>query len=336
MLKTAGFSLPAKIHVHGFLTVDGEKMSKRRGTFVMASTYLAHLDPAYLRYYYASKLGPGLDDLDLNRDEFVSKVNADLVGKVVNLASRTAKFVQDVGLSPTYPDDGGLFAAAAAEGEAIAAAYEGCDYNRAMRLVMALADRANQYVDHIAPWKLKNDPARAIELQNGCTIALNLFRQLVIYLAPVLPRLQRQTAELLGQGVDRWEDAAQPLVGTKINPFKHMLKRVEPAQLEAMIAESREEPAVKESETPASPETASITPADDGAALAAEPLVAEQISIDDFTKVDLRVARVVAAEEVPKAKKLVKLTLSLGGDQQRRCSPASRAPTSPRSWWGGS
>jgi methionyl-tRNA synthetase len=319
MLKTAELNLPTKIHVHGFLTVDGEKMSKSKGTFVRAATYASHLDPVYLRYYYASKLGPGLDDLDLNREEFVTKVNSDLVGKVVNLASRTAKFIQDVGLSPTYPDDGGLFAAAAAEGEAIAAAYEGCDYNRAMRQIMALADKANQYVDNAAPWKLKNDPARAVELQNACTIALNLFRQLVIYLAPVLPSLRDQTEELLGQGVSRWDDVARPLVGTKINAFKHMIKRVEPAQLEAMIEASKEEPKVTESQagqpandtTPVAPET------DSGAALEAEPLVTDVISIDDFTKVDLRVARVVNAEEVPKAKKLVKLTLSLGGDHTR-------------------
>ncbi len=320
MLKTAGFNLPTKIHVHGFLTVDGEKMSKTKGTFVRAATYLNHLDPVYLRYYYASKLGPGLDDLDLNLDEFVNKVNSDLVGKVVNLASRTAKFVKDTGLSPTYPDDGGLFAAAAAEGDAIAAAYEACDYNRAMRLIMALADKANQYVDGVAPWKLKNDTARAVDLQNACTITLNLFRQLVIYLAPVLPSLREQTDGLFGSGVACWEDAAKPLVGVSINEFKHMIKRVEPKQLEAMIAESKEEFKVTEStaEQPEDSTAASVAAqADSAAALEAEPLVAEQISIDDFTKIDLRVARVVNAEAVPKAKKLIKLTLSLGGEHQR-------------------
>ncbi len=313
MLKTAGYNLPAKIHVHGFLTVDGEKMSKSRGTFVRASTYLNHLDPAYLRYYYASKLGPGLDDLDLNREEFVTKVNSDLVGKVVNLASRTAKFVQDTGLSASYPDDGGLFAQAAAEGEAIAAAYEACDYNRAMRLIMALADRANQYVDAVAPWKLRGNVDRAVELQASCTIALNLFRQLVVYLAPVLPQLRQQTDDLLGHPITHWDQAKAPLVGVAVNPFTHMMKRVETAQVEAMIAESQKEFAV--SETPAAETTPAA--ADSGEALEKEPLVTELISIDDFTKVDLRVARVVAAEEVPKAKKLVKLTLSLGGDQQR-------------------
>ncbi|REK17897.1 MAG: methionine--tRNA ligase [Planctomycetota bacterium] len=316
MLKTAGFTLPAKIHVHGFLTVDGEKMSKTKGTFVRASTYLNHLDPVYLRYYYASKLGPGLDDLDLNRDEFVSKVNSDLVGKVVNLASRTAKFVAESGLSKKYPDDGGLFADAAAQGDAIAAAYEACDYNRAMRLVMALADRANQHVETLAPWKLKNDPDRAAELQDGCTVALNLFRQIVIYLAPVLPSLQRQAAELLGGGVGHWDDARQPQLGVPIHPFKHMIKRVEAKQLEAMVAESKQEFAVSEQQ---SAESSAAPPeeADSPAPLEAEPLVTDLITIDDFVKVDLRVARILSAEEVPKAKKLLKLTLSLGGDERR-------------------
>ena len=325
MLRTAGFRLPRKIHVHGFLTVDGQKMSKSKGTFVRAGTYLDHLDPAYLRYYYASKLGPGLDDLDLNRDEFVTKVNSDLVGKVVNLASRTARFVRAAGLSASYPDDGGLFAQAAAEGEAIAAAYEACDYNRAMRLIMAQADRANQYVDAVAPWKLRDDTSRAVELQASCTIALNLFRQMVVYLVPVLPRLQRQSAELFGRPLDRWDEAARPLVGVPINEFAHLMKRVEAAQVAAMIDDSRKEFAMNETTPGTAAESAAPTAeqptagaaADDGAALAAEPLVTEQISIDDFVKVDLRVARVITAEEVPKAKKLLKLTLSLGGDERR-------------------
>ncbi len=160
MLKASGFNLPRMIHIHGFLTVNGEKMSKTKGTFVRAATYLEHLDPAYLRYYYASKLTPKLDDLDMNLDEFVSKVNSDLVGKVVNLASRTARFVEASGLAAKYPDDGGRFATAAAAGEEIAAAYDACDYNRAMRLIMALADQANKYVEEREPWNLRKDPAR--------------------------------------------------------------------------------------------------------------------------------------------------------------------------------
>jgi len=340
MLKTARFSLPTFVHIHGFLVVDGEKMSKSKGTFVQASTYLEHLNPAYLRYYYASKLTPRVDDLDLNRDEFVTKINSDLVGKVVNLASRTAKFIQDVGLSSTYPDDGGLFAQAAAEGDRIAAAYEACDYNKAMRLIMALADRANQYVDARAPWTLKKDVDRELELQAVCTIALNLFRQIALYLSPVLPSLKLQTEELLGKSIVDWGESKEPLVGRPINEFTHMMKRVEPAQVQAMTEASREENTVTASESSSTPQAPPAgarpdsLPADGPEALAKEPLVGEQITIDDFTKVDLRVARVVAAEEVPKAKKLIKLTLSLGGDERRTVFAGIKSAYEPQQLMG--
>lgn len=302
MLKTAGLRLPSQVHIHGFLTVDGRKMSKRDGTFINAATYLRHLDPAYFRYYLASKLGPRLDDLDLNLAEFAAKVNSDLVGKVVNLASRTARLAQPTGLSARYPDDGGLFQRGVEAGIEIAEAYEACDYNRAMRRVMELADQANAYVEQQAPWNLKKDPEKASELQDVCSVALNLFRQIVCYLAPVLPRLAELTGELLNCSLDRWEDAAQPLVGTPVNKFKHLLKRVEQSQLEQLIEESRVvEP---------------IESQDSGQPLEDEPL-AEQCTIEDFAKVDLRVARVLAAEDVPEARKLLKLTLGLGGETQR-------------------
>jgi len=164
-----------------------------------------------LRYFYASKLGPRLDDIDLSMNEFVSKVNSDLVGKVVNLASRSAKFVKDVGLSAVYPEDGGLFAAGAAAGEEIAAAYEACEYNKAMRLVMELADRANPFVENAEPWVLKKDADKAQELQDVCTVALNLFRQLVIYLSPVLPELAEKTATLFGDPITSWDQTQTPL-----------------------------------------------------------------------------------------------------------------------------
>src|SRR5437660_3137706 len=239
MLKTAGFTLPTKVHIHGFLTVGGEKMSKSKGTFVMAATYVKHLDPAWLRYYYASKLGPRLDDLDLNLDEFVDKVNSDLVGKVVNLASRTAKFVQPTGLSKVYPHDGGLFVQAAAAGTEIAAAYENCDYARAMRLIMELADRANPYIDAKKPWVLAKQPGSVAELQDVCTVGLNLFRQIVVYLSPVLPKLAEQSGALLNDPITSWQQSQQPLVGTPVAPFSHMMKRVARKDLEAMIEESK-------------------------------------------------------------------------------------------------
>lgn len=319
MLKTAGFNLPEKVHIHGFLTVGGEKMSKSKGTFIRASTYLEHLNPSYLRYYYASKLGPRVDDLDLNLDEFVLKINSDLVGKVVNLASRTAKFVEKTGLSTSYPDDGGLFEQAAADGQAIAAAYENCDFNQAMRLIMAVADRANQYVEHAQPWTLRREPEKAQQLQDICTVGLNLFRQIAVYLSPVLPRLAEQTAELLGQPIKSWDETKTPLLGTPVNRFKHMMKRVEPTHVEAMVADS-----VEAEETV----TAESQFDDSDQPLADEPL-AETCSFDDFMKVDLRVARIVAAEQVPDARKLLRLTLSLGGEHRRTVFAGIKAAYEP-------
>ena len=315
MLKTAGLSLPAKVHIHGFLTVDGEKMSKTKGTFIQASTYAKHLEPAYLRYYYATKLGARLDDLDPNLEEFAAKVNSDLVGKVVNLASRTARFVEEVGLSNVYPDDGGLFREAAAQSETIAAAYDGCDYNGAMRLIMSLADRANKYVDEKAPWTLRKDPTKAGEVQDVCTVTLNLFRQIVVYLAPVLPKLVQQTERLLQQPIQNWNDSQTPLVGTRVAKFEHLMQRVELAQVQAMIEDGIQ--AAPEA-VPAAAAAAALNQWNDGPeSLAAEPLVAEHCTIDDFVKVDLRVARVVAANEVVGADKLLQLTLSLGGEGTR-------------------
>jgi methionyl-tRNA synthetase len=302
MTKTAGFTLPSKIHVHGFLTVGGEKMSKSKGTFVAARTYLKHLDPSYLRYFYASKLSSRVEDFDLSVDEFVAKVNTDLVNKVVNLASRAAKFVENTGLSPAYPDDGGLFAAGAKAGAEIRDAYEATDFSKAMRIIMGLADAANPYVEQRKPWELRKDPATARELQNVCTVALNLFRQIVVYLAPVLPRLAKQTGELLNDPILRWEQSQNPLVGTRVNQFTHVLRRIEEKDVYAMIEESK----------PAPGSAGGQTFTDSGDALAAEPLAAE-CTIDQFAAVDLRVARVIAAEDVPDAKKLLKLTLSLGG-----------------------
>ena len=326
MLKTAGFSLPTKVHIHGFLTVDGEKMSKSKGTFVAASTYLKHLDPAYLRYFYASKLSSKVDDIDLSIDEFISKVNTDLVGKVVNLASRSAKFVATTGLSAEYPDDGGLFAHAAAAGNEIAEAYEACDFSKAMRLIMALADRANPYVEENKPWELRKDESQGDRLQDVCTVALNLFRQIAIYLSPVLPKLAEQAGELLGEPITSWQQAQTPLVGTPVNKFKHMLQRVEEAKVNAMIEESKPE------ETPAdevaTEETFVDKWNDPGDSLEAEPM-AEECSFDDFLKVDFRVARVVSAEQVPEARKLLKLKLSLGGGTYKQVFAGIKAAYDP-------
>lgn len=296
MLHAAGYQKPKRVHIHGFLLVNGEKMSKSRGTFVMASRYLESLDPDWLRYYYASKLSNKIDDLDFQSEEFVGKVNSDLVGRVVNLASRSAKFLADSGLSTEYPDDGGLFAKAAGMSETIAASYESCDYREAMRVIMTLADAANEYVDQKAPWTLRKDPANAQQLQDVCTVVVNLFHQIIVYLTPVLPELAKKTAALLGSGITSWSQAQQPLVARGIAKFTHMMQRVEKDKVDEMFT--------PEEVAPSSP------------TLDKEPL-ADEISIEDFQKVDLRVAEILAANEVPEARKLLQLTLGLGGDVTR-------------------
>ncbi len=325
MLKTAGFSLPTKVHIHGFLNVDGKKMSKRDGTLVAAETYLKRLDPGYLRYFYATKLTPRVEDLDLGLEEFTDKVNSDLVGKVVNLASRVGKFASSLGLSPSYPDDGGLFAAAARQGDEIAKAYEQCEYAKAMRLVMELADAANPFVEHAKPWEMKKDPARQTELQDVCTVALNLFRQLAIYLSPVLPKLAEDCGELLGDPITSWQQSQTPLTGTPVRPFRRMMNRVQIEDLQKMIDESKPDDA-DESASPAAATAGKF--GDSAQPLKDEPL-ADEITIDEFMKVDLRVARVLSAEHVPEADKLLKLTLGLGGDETRQVFAGIKAAYDP-------
>ncbi|MSR59712.1 MAG: methionine--tRNA ligase [Planctomycetaceae bacterium] len=337
MLHAARFKLPQKVHIHGFLTVGGEKMSKSKGTFIRAATYLEHLDPAYLRYYYAAKLSSKLDDLDLNLEEFVLKVNSDLVGKVVNLASRTARFVQSEGLSPrrvfemaardadsvsshqlltiipAYAEAADLFRDNCAAAETIARFYESGDYASAMRQIMLIADSANRFLDAHPPWDKGITPGMQ---QDFCTIALNFFRQIAVYLAPILPRLAEQTAQLLNLPAPaewKWDDAQRALPpGTQVTKFQHMLKRVETAQVQAMVEASREGAPADAAGTAATAPQWS----DSSEALAAEPLSAT-CSIDEFSKIDMRVARVLEAEDVKDSNKLLRLTLSLGGSERR-------------------
>lgn len=327
MLKSAGFSLPNRVQVHGFLTVNGEKMSKAKGTFVLARAYLDQLDAAYLRYYFASKLGSRVEDFDLNLEEFVQKVNSELVNKIVNLASRSSRFVAKNGLSAAYPEDGGLFAAGAKAGAEIADAYANFDFSRAMRTIIALADRANEYIDRAAPWSLAKDPTKEAEVQAICSIALNLYRQIVLYLQPVLPRLAAGSGTLLNCPMDRWELAQSPLVGTPVAKYEHLMKRMEMDAVQKMI-EASKEGAAKESEATAAPDAAKPVE-DSGDALAKEPL-APECTIEDFTKVDMRVARIIAAEEVPGAKKLLGLTVSLGGGVTRKVFAGIKAHYDPK------
>ncbi len=297
-LHGAGFRTPSAVWVHGFLTVNGQKMSKSRGTFIMGETYINHLNPEYLRYYYAGKLDNTIDDIDLNLTDFQTRVNSDLVGKLVNIASRCAGFITktfDGKLSDVLADVT-MFEEFAEAGEKIAASYESRRYSRAIRDVMALADRANQYIDAAKPWVLvKNDDTRD-QVQLICTQGLNLFRLLMIYLKPVLPKTAGNVELFLNVPPLIWEDAGQPLLNHRINRFKPLLTRIEDKQIEAMVEETRAEPKL------------SGPPAD--------MPVADQISIDDFSRVDLRIARIVDASHVEGADKLLQLTLDLGFDDR--------------------
>ncbi len=294
-LHGAGFRTPSGVWVHGFLTVNGQKMSKSRGTFIMAETYINHLSPEYIRYYFAGKLDNTIDDIDLNLTDFQTRVNSDLVGKLVNIASRCAGFITktfDGKLSDALADVT-MFEEFAEAGGKIAASYESRRYSRAIRDVMALADRANQYIDAAKPWVLvKNDDTRG-QVQLICTQGLNLFRLLMIYLKPVLPKTAGNVELFLNIPPLKWEDAGQPLLNHRINRFKPLLTRVEDKQIEAMVEETRAEPKLSGPLT--------------------DMPVADQISIDDFSRVDLRIARIVDASHVEGADKLLQLTLDLGG-----------------------
>ena len=305
ILHGSGFRTPTAVFAHGFLTVDGQKMSKTRGTFITARAYLEHLDPEYLRYYFAARLGAGIDDIDLNLDDFLLRVNADLVGKVVNIASRSAGFIEQrfAGRLASGHHDAALFNGLAAAAEDIAGAYERREYAEAMRAIMALADRTNQYIDGHKPWLIAKEPGRERELQAICSQGLNCFRLLMLYLKPVLPVLAEKAETFLNIGPLQWADAETALHGHTINPFKPLLRRVEKERIEAMIEASKED---------LGPATAATKTATDDPP-AANPL-APEITIDDFKKIDLRVARIIRAVEVEGADKLLRLTLDLGGE----------------------
>ena len=240
MLASAGLRQPTAIFAHGFLTVDGTKMSKSRGTFIMASTYLEHLDPEYLRYYFAAKLGPHVDDMDLNLEDFVQRVNSDLVGKVVNIASRCAGFLRkrfdnELSAQCTEPELVGELITA---GDSIAALYEARDFQRAMREIVALADRANQYIDDKKPWVLAKEEGREQDVQDACSVGINCFRVLMTYLKPVLPQMAQKSELFLGLSLD-WTALNAPLQGNVINDFSPLIQRVDPEAVNAMVEDSK-------------------------------------------------------------------------------------------------
>lgn len=304
MLEGAGFRKPTRICAHGFLTVNGQKMSKSRGTFIMARTYLKHLNPEYLRYYFAAKLSGSVHDLDLNLDDFVQRVNADLVGKLVNIASRCAGFINKRfdGLLSSQLAAPELFQRFAAQSEHIAELYEQREYSRVVREVMALADQANQYIDEHKPWVIAKDPQREPELQAICTMGLNLFRVLMLYLKPVLPQMTAAGEEFLAIPAQSWADIATPLLGHRINAFKPLMTRVDEAKVATMVEESKSTLEAAASPAPSGP-------------LAQDPIGAE-IDYEDFAKLDLRIARIERAQHVEGADKLLQLTLDLGGEKR--------------------
>ena len=308
MLSGGGYRKPSGLFVHGHVTVDGQKISKRRGNSITAGDFAKKIDPDYLRYYYTSKLGPTIDDLDLNLADFVAKVNADLVGKLVNIASRCAGFIHKQGggrLGEELPEPK-LYAEFAAAADDLAADFEQREYSRAVRKIMALADRANQYIDDKKPWIMAKNPSAAAEVVAVCTMGMNLFRALIVYLKPVVPALAARAEALLAGGELDWNSAAAPLLGLKIAKFEPLLTRVETATVEALIKPGH-------SEAPA----VTTTPAGNG-----------QIDLTEFQKTELRVARVIEASYVEGADKLLKLKLDVG-DAERTVFSGIRSSYEP-------
>ncbi|MEZ9833089.1 methionine--tRNA ligase [Vibrio breoganii] len=311
MLEGAGFRKPNNVFVHGYVTVNGAKMSKSKGTFIKASTYLEHLDPECLRYYYAAKLNSRIDDLDLNLEDFTQRVNSDVVNKIVNLASRNAGFITkrfEGKLSQDFAEPA-LYKEFADAADRIAELYETREFSRAIREITALADKANQYVDEKAPWVVAKQEGQDKELQDICSVGINLFRVLMTYLKPVMPELAARTEGFLNQELT-WEGVAMPLTDHEISKFKALFNRVDPKKVEAMVEASKEdaaaEAAAKEQAEQAKNETE----------LTKEP-IADEIEFDDFAKVDLRIAKIVECESVPKANKLLRLVLDLGGETRQ-------------------
>ena len=315
VLHGAGFRTPSVVHVHGFLTVNGEKMSKSRGTFITAKVWREHLPTEPLRYFYASRLGSGLDDLDLNLDEFIAKINSDIVGKLVNIASRCAGFLArsfENRLAIKLPDPA-LYDEFVGRAEEIGELYESRDFAAAMREIMALTDKANVYIDQNKPWLLAKDPDKANDVHLVCTQAINLFRLLIIYLKPVLPRMAIQAEQFLGGQALNWDDMQRPLLAVKINNYEPLATRIDPAVVTRML----EANSSKEINT----KIESKDVANDSAS--------NQVTIEDFAKLDLRIAKIMNAEHVDGADKLLKLIVDVGEEKNRTIFAGIRSAYDP-------
>ncbi|WP_226790073.1 methionine--tRNA ligase [Rahnella sikkimica] len=316
MLEGSNFRKPTNLFVHGYVTVNGAKMSKSRGTFIKASTYLNHLDADCLRYYYTAKLSSRIDDIDLNLEDFVQRVNADIVNKVVNLASRNAGFIAkrfDGNLADKLADEA-LYKTFTDAAESIAQAYESRESGRAIREIMALADLANRYVDEQAPWVVAKQEGRDADLQAICSMGINLFRVLMTYLKPVLPSLSERTEAFLNTTLE-WDAIAQPLLSHQVNPFKALFNRIELDKVTAMVDASKED--IAAAKAPAT------------GPLADDP-IQETITFDDFAKVDMRIALIKSADFVEGSDKLLRLQLDLGGETRQIFSGIRSAYPDPK------
>lgn len=320
MLDGAGFRKPNNVFVHGYVTVNGAKMSKSKGTFIKASTYLKHLDPECLRYYYAAKLNSRIDDLDLNLEDFTQRVNSDVVNKIVNLASRNAGFITkrfEGKLSSNFTEMA-LYQEFVDAADRIAELYETREFGRAIREVTALADKANQYVDEKAPWVIAKQEGKDQELQDICTVGINLFRVLMTYLKPVMPELAARSEAFLNDTLT-WETMTSPLTDHEVTKFKALFNRIDPKHVEAMIEASKEDAAAEM----AAKEQAEASAQSE---LDKEPIEAE-IDFDDFAKIDMRIAKIISCEAVPKANKLLKFQLDIGGETRQVFSGIKSAYT---------
>ncbi len=302
VLTGADFRTPTAIFANGFLTVDGQKMSKSRGTFIKARTYLNHLPPEYLRYYFAAKLSNRIEDLDIHFDDFTQRVNSDLVGKFINIFSRCASFINNLfegklGSSLSEPN---LYQEFSLAGDSIAEKFESLEFSHAIRQIMALADKANQYIDEKKPWTLAKDASRKSDVQATCTMGINLFRLLMIYLKPVLPQTAKNCEDLLNISPLTWDDRLTPLLDHTIKPFRPLNKRLEKTEIDAMKTAAKEDLDTK--------------PTDTTKPVAAHEPIKETISIDDFAKIDLRIAKIITAEHLEGADKLLRLELDIGSE----------------------